>query len=241
MTTQSTTTRLTPSASIREQYYRKHGIQQRSTSNLNPSSNHLDNVTSQQQQPLKDEGEDSDNLFDYRPEGAIAFAPLKLPDFPSINADDISLLSRQTEYDDTEDDDAATRSIISLQTMDSLAIGNNDSGHSTLASSSGINSGHPLAAPAPPPPRSLFGQPKSSSRNFLRRQQSSQTLFASSSSTMDPKWPPQQQVASSKASTTNEKASLLSRLSKTTAPMRARLSAMSRTSSKWMMNLKVGN
>ncbi|KAI8342756.1 CNH domain-containing protein [Chlamydoabsidia padenii] len=201
MTTQSTT-RLTPSASIREQYYRKHGIQQRSTSNLNPAN--VDNTTLTSSP--RDEGEDSDNLFDYRPEGAITFAPLKLPDFPTINADDISLLSRQTDNDDTEDDDAATRSIISLQTMDSIRIGNNDSGHSTLASPSGH----------PPPPS--FLAPKSSSRHFLKRQQSSQTLFASSS------------ALEHKDKSSNEKTSLLSRLSKTTAPMRARLSAMSRTS-----------
>ncbi|KAI8081492.1 CNH domain-containing protein [Halteromyces radiatus] len=203
MTTQ---TRLTPSASIREQYYRKHGIQQRSHGNTNSPTEHLN-------YPLRDEVEEDDNEFDYRPEGAIAFAPLKLPDFPSINTDEISLLSRHTEYD-TEDDDAATRSIISLQTMDSLRIGNNDSGHSTLPStSSGFG----------PSPHSVNTQ---QSRNLLQRQQSSQTLCVPSS-TMDhkgntkPSW---------QKSSSNEKVSLLSRLSKTTAPMRARLSAMSRTS-----------
>ncbi|ORZ13608.1 hypothetical protein BCR42DRAFT_67188 [Absidia repens] len=221
MTTQTPATKLTPSASIRDQYYRKHGIKQRSTSNTNSSK---DNAPYEQRvnYPIREENEDGADAYDYRPEGAIGFAPLKLPDFPTLNADDISLLSRHTEYDDTEDDDAATRSIISLQTMDSLRIGNNDSGHSTLASSSGFG------LKGTPPPVSKQNK---SSRNFIRRQQSSQTLFASSSAmevnkNNDSKhdWRQDSKAPSS------DKASLLSRLSKTTAPMRARLSAMSRTS-----------
>ncbi|CAO3599661.1 unnamed protein product [Absidia cylindrospora] len=140
MTTQAT--RLTPSASIREQYYRKHGIQQQSTASSGHSTSTTTTTTTEPSQhksnyPLRDEGDDDDLVLDHRPEGAIAFASLKVPDSSNINADDTSLHSRHTDYEDT-DNDTATRSIISLQTMDSLRVGNNnnDSGHSTFASSS---------------------------------------------------------------------------------------------------------
>ncbi|ORX62362.1 hypothetical protein DM01DRAFT_1299021 [Hesseltinella vesiculosa] len=176
-TTSARTTHLTPSASIRDQYYRKHGIRPNLSSKTSTPKLECELVATNVKRPsfdysLHDEVEDDDNIFDYRPEGAIAFAPLKSPDL-TVKPEDASLFSLHTEYD-TEDDDTTNQSICSIQTFDSQL------------------------RPTHKPSLSLL------------RQKPSTLVLA----------PPKK---------SSDKASLLSKLSKTTAPMRARLSAMSRT------------
>ncbi|KAI8071775.1 CNH domain-containing protein [Gongronella butleri] len=196
------TTHLTPSASIRDQYYRKHGISPRAAaaaaanggssgsaaSSDAPSLPLVDtggDLRASFDYSLHDEGDDDDNIFDYRPEGAIAFAPLKGPDL-RLKTEDASLFSMHTEYD--TDDDTTNQSICSTQTFDSLHR----------------------------------GAPSKKSFSLLRRQQSSQALVSMANQQ-------QQQQQQSIKKSASEKTSLLSKLSKTTAPMRARISAMSRT------------
>jgi hypothetical protein len=190
-------TRLTPSASIRDQYYRKHGLQQRNN-NSNAQCTPPPTLT------IEDDDQQSDTTTT-----TITVGPLQSP---ALTDDaDLVIDSRHREIDDLTKVASTRGSHLSIETRTSLQVESADNQETNCQTSS---------------PTSL--------------QQTDQQLFYASSSAMEPSILISKSNnidSGSKKSITseksfNEKTSLLSRLSKTTAPMRAKLSAMSRTNSK---------
>lgn len=186
-------TRLTPSASIRDQYYRKHGIQKRKKNNNTQGTLPPTLI-------MEDDQQQSNTSM---------ARPLESPG--STDDTDLVTDSRHEELDELTKVTNTHGPHLSIETRASLQVTSADNQETQTSS-----------------PTSL--------------QPNDQQLFYASSSAMEPS------ILISKSNNLDggckksitsetsfaEKTSLLSRLSKTTAPMRAKLSAMSRTNSKWM-------
>ncbi|KAI7867202.1 CNH domain-containing protein [Spinellus fusiger] len=218
-TTTATATALTPSAAIRNQYYQSHHYRHNDTV-PQPPYDSMPNATFHpplySQESLAEGSdpaiffEDSSDDLVYRP-GATSYE--KSP-YKSLGAasscqsfsDTGSIISLRTEYNELDD----ARSLSSLRTVDSFRS------TATTATVSGNNLGPPIA-------------PKAKGARISR----SGTLFRPSTG-LGPKivlHEGHQERESDRTSLYSmTSSSLLSRLSKSTAPMRAKISAISRSS-----------